>query len=292
MKKLKLSELLKQFERDNELKQLASKTKAYYIEFLAEFFKWLPSRVKTSTQLTPKLFQDYSLYIINKTENRISQNTYLRAVRRFYNYGIELGAVPEQRFKLPKQKRVIKPTFSDSEVEKILKNRSNGKADIIALLLLTTGIRSATLRALTVSDLLIADNALQLRHLKNGTQTILPIPERLTKRLQRYIIINKLELSGLMFPNAKGGKFTANGLNHLMNKHCDRKGYEHRGVHIFRHTYAKLMARAGCPSITLARCLTHSTISQSEHYVNLYGFELRDACNRYNPLNVQNKSTE
>ena len=56
--------------------------------------------------------------------------------------------------------------------------------------------------------------------------------------------------------------------------------------YIFRHTYAKLMARNGCPSIVLAHCLTHASVQQSEHYVNLYGNELRQACDKYNPVVV------
>ena len=291
MKRIDLIELKTRFERDNMLKQLAPKTMEYYAEFLGYFFDWLPAKVKQSRQLTQKLFDNYKLYIISKTGNRSSQNTYLRAVRRFYKFGAELDATPTANVKLPKALKKVKPTFSDKEVEIILNSRNTSKADVIALVLLTTGMRSATLRALTVTDFNPVENVLQLRHLKNGTETLLPIPCRLTNRLQRYIIANKLSTDELLFPNARGGQFTANGLNHFMNKYCRRKGFEHKGVHIFRHTYGKLMARNGCPSITLMHCLTHSSIQQSEQYVNLYGLELRDACNRYNPLNKLHKKS-
>ena len=101
---------------------------------------------------------------------------------------------------------------------------------------------------------------------------------------------NGIKKSGLLFPNGKGGKYSRNGLYEYLTKYLKRHGYEHYGIHIFRHTFAKMLAKEGCPSITLARCLTHRTITQSEHYVNLYGAELRTACERFNPAFTHGKA--
>lgn len=152
------------------------------------------------------------------------------------------------------------------------------------MLLITTGIRSETLRSLAVGDLNASDGTLTLRHLKNGEQAILPLPGVVVRRLTRYIRASGKSADDLLFTNARGGKYSRNGLYEYLEKYLQRNGFEHKGVHIFRHTYAKLLAQSGCPSITLARCLTHSTVTQSEHYVNLYGNELRNACERYNPV--------
>ena len=284
MKKLKITELVERFERDNEIKQLSDGTKRYYREFIACFTQWLPKSAKTTAKLTQELFEAYTYAVIKRVGNRTSQTTYLRAVRRLYNYGIEIGVIAPCKLKLPKGQRAVKPTFTDEEVKRILTTRTNGKADIIALLLITTGIRSETLRSLTVSDIVEADNTIVLRHLKNGKQTLLPLPEVVTRRVMRYIRTNAKKDTDLLFVNARGEKYSNNGLYEYLEKYLKRKGIEHKGIHIFRHTYAKLLAQSGCPSITLARCLTHSTVTQSEHYVNLYGNELRNACERYNPV--------
>lgn len=195
-----------------------------------------------------------------------------------------MGVIKPCSFRLPKNQFVIKPTFTDEETRKILFCRENKKADIIALLLLTTGIRSSTVRSLTVSDFLPSEKALILRHLKNGKQAIIPLPNITANRLKRYILDNGLSESDLLFSTQNSKQYSRNSLYELMDGYCVRKGFKHKGVHIFRHTYAKLMSKSGCPSITLARCLTHSTIQQSEHYVNLYGLELRTACEKYNPV--------
>lgn len=284
MKKIKINELVDRFERDNEIKRLSIKTKDYYKQFITAFISWLPVRIKYSTQLTRELFEDYTLYVVRRLLNRASQNTYLRAVRRLYNFGAEIGVVELHPLKLPKAERKVKQTFTDTEARRIIMSRSIKKPDIIALVLLSTGIRSETLRSLSVSDYLKNECALRLSHLKNGQQTIIPLYGSVAKKLERYINVNMLNDSDLLFGNRNGEKYTRNGLYELMRDYCQRKGFKHWGVHIFRHTYAKYMAKAGCPSIMLARCLTHSTVTQSEHYVNLYGQDLRIACDRYNPV--------
>ena len=284
MKNIKLTELKERFEMSNEIRGLSTVTREYYDRFLSDFMAWLPKNVTTTKKLTREIFERYEHEILTRMPNRTSANTYLRAVRRFYNFGAEIGVLQPQKLKLPKTQRTIKPTFSDEEIEKIINTRGKDKAEVIALLLLTTGIRSATLRTLTTDDISETENTLTLRHLKNGTQAILPIPERITQTLSRYIRKNGIKKGGLLFPNNRGEKYTRNGLYEYLTKYLKRRGFEHYGVHIFRHTYAKLLAKEGCPSITLARCLTHSTIAQSEHYVNLYGAELRTACERFNPV--------
>lgn len=290
MKNLKITELYERFDRDNEIKQLSPVTREYYRRFIGLFIEWLPKYATTTKKLTRDIFERYEYDVINRIPNRTSQSTYLRAVRRFYNYGAEIGVISPQRLRLPKAQRTIKPTFTDEEVAEMVNTRGKNKADVIALLLITTGIRSETLRNLTASDLNATENTLTLRHLKNGTQAILPIPETVTQTLTRYIRKNGIKKGGLLFPNGKGGKYSRNGLYEYLTKYLKRHGYEHYGVHIFRHTFAKMLAKEGCPSITLARCLTHSTITQSEHYVNLYGAELRTACERFNPSFTHGKA--
>lgn len=284
MQRLRIIELAERFDRDNRLKQLSDATRRYYAEFLGYFLDWLSPRVKWSTQLTAELFERYALTVIAKTDNRTSQNTYLRAVRRLYNYGAEIGATAPAKLRIPKATRPVKPTFTDDETARIIHADSTAKPDTIALLLIATGIRSATLARLRVRDVLTAENALLVTHLKNGRQTLLPLPALVTHRLTAYIAANDLTPDGLLFPTKQGRQYTATALNHMLNRYCTRNGFSHKGVHIFRHTYAKYMVKAGCSSITLSRFLTHSTVQQSEHYVNLYGQELRNACDRFNPV--------
>ena len=114
----------------------------------------------------------------------------------------------------------------------------------------------------------------------------MPLPDIVADTLRRYIRRHSLSPDSVLFPTEAGIPFNATALNRFMHKYARRTGLSAGGVHIFRHTYAKLMARNGCPSIVLSHCLTHASVQQSEHYVNLYGNELRQACDKYNPVVV------
>ena len=128
--------------------------------------------------------------------------------------------------------------------------------------------------------------SLCLRHLKNGGQAIVPLPDIVADALRRYIQRHSLSPDSVLFPTEAGIPFNATALNRFMHKYARRTGLSAGGVYIFRYTYAKLMARNGCPSIVLSHCLTYASVQQSEHYVNLYGNELRQACDKYNPVVV------
>lgn len=284
MKKLTIDELYAAFVRDNAIKQIASATVKYYNEMLAVFQAWLPKSIQWSTQLTRKIWDSYALYIATRIPNKTSQHTYLRAVRRFINFGAEIHACPVFKKVMPRTERKIKPTFSESDLRKLLAMRDCSKQACIAILLLSTGIRSASLRAIRVCDIDFSAKLLTLRHTKHGDQDILPLPDATLIKLSRYLRQADLADNALLFPTANGTPYDASGLYHLMQRYYKRIGLSRSGIHIMRHTFAANLARVGCPSITLSHYLTHSSVEQSEQYVALYGPELRDACDRFNPV--------
>lgn len=291
MKNKRIRMLVAEFFKDNELNGLSPETRKYYARFVGYFLDWLPKKVRKTKQLTRELFNEYALYLMETIPNRTSQRTYLRAVRRLYNYAAMTGANTYTSLTLPKGERRVKATFTDNEVKKILAGDCRKTPDMIAMLLMTTGIRSATLRSLQVSDFDSEEKTLLLRHLKNGTVSILPLESTVSRKLRKYLEYEgKLEQGErYIFESRYGKPYTKSGLYQTMSDLCERKGFEVKGVHVFRHTYAKLLSRAGCPSITLARCLTHSTVAQSEQYVNLYGNDLRRACEQFNPMVTMKK---
>lgn len=291
MKNKRIKTLVAEFFKTNELNGLSPETREYYSRFVGYFVSWLPKKVRRTKQLTRELFNEYALYLTETVPNKTSRRTYLRAVRRLYNYAAMTGATTYTSLTLPKGETRVKATFMDGEVRKILSGDCRKTSDMIAMLLMTTGIRSATLRELRVSDFDSEEKTLLLRRLKNGTVTVLPLDRTVSRKLNKYLEHEgKLEQGErYIFENRYGKPYTKSGLYQTMSDMCERKGFRVKGVHVFRHTYAKLLSRAGCPSITLARCLTHRTVSQSEQYVNLYGNDLRQACERFNPMITMKK---
>lgn len=281
MKKIRITDALAEFDRANRLKGLAPETIDYYTFFLNVFLKWLPPKIKYCAQLTYKVYQDYLLHLYDIYDNKNSINTSLRAFRRFINFCAANGWLRPFKITLVNTVSALKPTYTLEDFQQIIYDLS--KQGLICLLLLSTGIRSKTLRFLKVSDFNHSDRTLFLRHLKNKSQTLLPLPEFTANRLYRYIRINNYKSNYLLFAKNDGTPYSRAGLYNLISDYLQRFGIDAGGIHKFRHTYGKYFSKAGGPSIALSHLLTHSSVEQSERYTSLYGDELRSFM-AFNPV--------
>lgn len=276
---------LEEFQRDNKLKGLTAVTVKDYATKLEQLFKFCS--VTATTELDQNLIDDYKLYLIEKSFAIASINSYLRAVRRFVHFCAERDYCPKLDIKLVKGTPLPKPTLSDNEVNKIIQSVDpTYKDSVIALTLIATGIRSATLCNIRVYDVVDADGTLILRHTKNKRPYILPLPEQLLDILKRYIDLNAIPSDSLLFPSDSGTQMTRYRLWTHIKRYLQRLGINQTGVHKFRHTFAKSICKNGLNNaIMLMRILGHSSVQQAQNYVNLYGTELRECMVRYNPLN-------
>lgn len=275
---------LEEFRRDNKLKGLTSVTIKDYATKLEQLFKF--AYVKTTRELTQSLIDDYKFYLIDKSFATASINSYLRAARRFVHFCAERGYCAHLDIKLVKGAPLPKPTFSDREVDKIIQNVDpTCKDSVIALTLIATGIRSATLCNIRVYDVIFDDGTMVLRHTKNKRPYILPLPEKLLTTLKRYIELYELPLDSLLFPSDSDTQMSRYRLWAHLKRYLTRIGINQTGVHKFRHTFAKTLCRNGLNNaILLMRILGHSSIQQAQNYVNLYGNELRYCLEQYSPL--------
>ena len=75
--------------------------------------------------------------------------------------------------------------------------------------------------------------SLCLRHLKNGGQAIVPLPDIVADALRRYIQRHLLSPDSVLFPTEAGIPFNATALNRFIHKYARRIGLSAGGVHIF-----------------------------------------------------------
>jgi len=283
MKNIELATALKEFEQENQSKRLSSATVRYYRSFIGQFMRWLPE-TGDAPIIAADLFKGYKAHLSESKANSISVNTNLRAVRRFFNFCIEREYCLPFKMKLLREERHIKQTFSKDEIGKIFKYEDPScRESVIAVLLLSTGVRSASLRSVMVRDVSFGDDLIFFRHSKNKEEFSLPIPNGVSQLLEKYIAVHKLSESAWLFPNAAGNRFDDVGLNRFTARYLEQIGINKKGIHIFRHTFARSLIENGCDAITLMRCLNHKSIRQSEQYVALYGRDLRFAVEKYNP---------
>ena len=281
MKKVLIDYALDKFRSELIIKGRQPDTIEYYEEFLTPFLRF--ANVKYCSQLKYELVESYVLYLRNKYDNPATINTNLRAVRAFcYFCGRNNYTVPFS-VNLVTQPKVIKVPYDEETVRQLILNRDLCKPSIAILMLIATAIRAKTLCNMKVEDIDFYAKTVMLQQLKNHTQTVLPLSQYVCNRLKRYIKEFDLQPSDYLLTTNRNVPYNTRGLYQMVTRYLKRKGYDSKGLHRFRHTFAKMTAEEGISSILLARWLTHSSVQQSEQYVNLYGSELRDSL-KFNPV--------
>lgn len=266
---------------DNERKNLSSETCRYYRENLNRFISWLAAKgIVKANRISEEYVDDYFLFLLRTVPNRTSVNTYMRAVRRFVNYLSEQKIIKPFTVSLLKDMYKIKPTFDRVEIDRILSSVNPANAvSVIMLLLLSTGMRSRSLCELHVRDINFADGYLDLHITKNGSPLCPPISRAVANCLKAYIEIMQLNDGDYLFSNRSGKKLNKNSLDERINRGLSSLGIKKTGVHIFRHTFGKIMSMNGCPTVILQKWLGHSDIKMTQRYTDLYSDDLRKTFN-------------
>lgn len=273
-----LKAAISMFNYDNERKKLSTATMRYYEENLRRFSAWLTeNKVDKINKLTKEIINDYILFLVRTIPNKTTINTYLRAIRCFVYYLVEHQKIKPISISLIKDTYKIKETFSNDEVEKILSSvKYDDETSVIMLLLLSTGMRNKTLCELRVSDVHLEDNYIDLKYTKSGTPLCPPLSQAVIDCLRDYISFNNLRDTDFLFMNRYDNPFNVHSLCKRINKRLKELGISKTGVHIFRHTFGKIMSMNGCPTAVLQKWLGHSDIKITQRYTDLYCNDLRN----------------
>lgn len=263
---------------ENERKNLSPESMRYYRENITRFIAWLSeNRIYKVRKITDKIVDDYFLFLLRAVPNRTSVNTYMRAVRRFLNHLSEQRIIKPIKVAPLKEPFKIKTTFDLNETELILNAvQPNNDTSVIMLLLLSCGLRSRSVRELRVGDVHVNDCYIDIRHTKNGKSLCLPISSEVAIVLKQYIAIYGRH--DLLFLSERGCIFNRDSLRKKLNRQLHALGIPKNksGVHIFRHTFGKIMSMNACPTAILQRWFGHSDIRMTQRYIDLYGNELKN----------------
>lgn len=232
-------------------------------------------------------------------------NTRLLRIRSLFNYCVESEYISKSP--ATKVKRTLDDTrvnvFSDEQVEQMLgyyrrlKQRDKRMYAIrdytLILFFISTGFRRSE-----VCNLKWADVDLERRTIKvfgkNRTLESVVITEKLTKELANFkAFLNRYfedEEVEYVFPNRYGKQLTTNAV-HLIFKEL-RKKMNFKDVrlsaHTFRHTFCHRLVTAGMSPFAVQRMMRHKNITVTMRYANMWGEELRQQNEEFNPLNNLN----
>lgn len=135
-----------------------------------------------------------------------------------------------------------------------------------------------------MSDIDFENKLIKLNVLKSRRQQYIPMSSGLKEVLKLYLSLWEYSEDDYLFPEYEGGKFSTQGAYWALKQYNIARGVSKTSVHLYRHTYAKNYIIAGGDCTYLQRLLGHSTLAMTNHYINLYGTDLQQNYDKFNPL--------
>jgi len=176
-----------------------------------------------------------------------------------------------------KRTKPVIPQMSDNELRHILNapdaNTPDGRRDLTLLsLLYDTGIRVQELIDLKVSDIHLEHPAIIMVLGKGRKERHIPLMKQTKDLLRTYMaekdMLNPQSLNCPLFTNRQGNRLTRAGISYIIKKYCaDLDEVSGRITpHVFRHTKAVHLRRAGVNMVYIRDFLGHADLATTEIY--------------------------
>lgn len=295
----KLEDMVKSFKVYNRSKNLSKSTLKYYRNHSNKFLEWMKDEKGYSNcgELQQMDIYEYTEYLLDSDIKPVTVNTNLRAVRALVNFGIsEKYLDANLKIKLVETEEKVKETYSQAELQKLLKKPSlknsrfpTYRTWVAINFLLATGVRLRTIVNVKNGDLDFTNRLIELKKLKNKKVQIIPMSRSLAPILREYLSYRKGTDEDYLFCTEDGSKLSTSGFGTALERFHMRRGVNKYSTHLYRHTFAKMAIKSGIDPIRLQKLLGHSTLEMTRRYINLFGTDLQEGFNDYNPLEVMRR---
>ncbi len=274
-----------------DIKNYARTTRESREFHLYTFLEWSGQRglIRPSEITKPILerFQRYLFHYRKKDGDPLtfrSQYNRLVAIRAWFKWLAKENHIlynPASEIELPKlEKRLPKAVLSESEAERVLNtvdiSEAMGLRDrAIIEVFYSTGIRRMELINLLVQDVDHERGTLFVRQGKGKQDRMIPIGERATLWIDKYLDETRSELAcgrdeGVLFLSRYGDKISPNGLTALVRNYIDSANIGKKGsCHLFRHTMATLMLENGADIRFIQAMLGHVKLDTTQIYTQV-----------------------
>jgi integrase/recombinase XerD len=231
-----------------------------------------------------------------------SRNLRLTAIRSFFRYasleapaqsGViqRVLAIPNQR-----QPRTLVGFLTRPEIEALLAapNRTTwlGRRDHAFLLTaVQTGLRLSEMTSLRHEDVSLGAGAHVHCRGKGRKERCTPLAKPTVAVLRAWIREQGGEDSKTLFPSARGGPLSADGVQHLLSRHVAqaRKGCvslrkKRVSPHVLRHAAAMELLQAGVDRAVIALWLGHESVETTQIYLDADLALKEQALSKTNPV--------
>ena len=279
-----------------------SNIKNYQI-LLGEFINYcIDNEVMNVEDISYSHVRQYLLHCQEKGNKAGTINTKLLRIRAFLNYMVECEVIknnPAKKIK-PQKDDIKIDIFTDEQIRQMLsfyrriKQREKSyvayRDYMMIVSILGTGIRRGEIINLQWSDVDFINQTISVFG-KNRTKETIPITDKLAKELSAYQTFCKQfwgVLSDFVFVKRDNTQLTENAVMLVFKYLGERMNFKDVRVsaHTFRHTFCHRLAMSGMSAFAIQKLMRHKNISVTMRYVAMWGNELREQNDKYNPLNT------
>jgi len=262
---------------------LAAASLASYRRDVAAFSAWLDQR---GSELLAVRRMQFDQWLADQFESRAKATSVARrlsALRRFYRFQLERGAIAEDptlRVRAPKKPRRLPKQLSETQVEALLAAPDTrtplGLRDRAMLeTLYATGLRVSELTGLTRSQ--VAHDAGVVRVIGKGSkERLVPLGDEAAAWITRYIADVRPALAETskrdeIFLTTRHGPLTRQAFWALIKRYAVRAGIPPASLspHVLRHAFATHLLNHGADLRVVQLLLGHADITTTTIYTHV-----------------------
>jgi site-specific recombinase XerD len=273
-------------------KQVSPHTVASYrdtfrllLRFAEQRLKKPPSRLSLDEIDAP--FIGTFLHDLEKTRGIVprSRNLRLTAIRSFFHFAAfeapDHSAMIQRVLAIPGKRYTRKQVhfLTRAEAAALLavpdqKTWSGRRDHALLLVALQTGLRVSELTSLQHQDIVFGPGAHVRVTGKGRKERCTPITKQTASVLRMWMRRHSASETATLFPNARGGRLSADGVQYILSKHldaarqrCGTLQRKHVTPHVLRHTTAMELLQAGVDRTVIALWLGHESIETTQIYL-------------------------
>lgn len=291
-----MSDAFEEFYAEKESKNLSTSTLRNYrqsYEYFMEFNDF--GKDTTTDEIKPANIFHWIGTLKQEGISFNSINHYLRDVRAFLYWCMDSSRkYIEPAFKVEMVKGQEEPLkfFTDNDIAALLEKPKKSdsftewRSWAIVNWVLATGNRASTIVDVQFKDIDFKKKEITLRHTKNKRAQIIPLSSALETVIKEYSRVWRSEAEGesWLFPNIGEEQLTTNALRHSFAKYCNSRDVDQTNIHGLRHNFARAWIKNNGNMFALQQILGHQTLEMTRRYVKIFGEELKNDFDKFNPL--------
>ena len=234
-----------------------------------------------------------------------SRNLRLTAIRSFFRYAAletpQHSGLIQRVLVIPnkRQPRPLVGFLTRPEIDALLaapnRDRWLGRRDHALLLtVIQTGLRLAEITSIRQQDVSLATGAHVRGEGKGRKERCTPLTKSTVTVLTAWIREQGADSTRILFPSARGGRLSADAVQHLVAKYaaaaqhtCPSLTDKRVSPHVLRHTTAMELMQAGVDRTLIALWLGHESVETTQIYLDANLSIKEEVLSKTTPINAK-----